>query len=204
MKELQQTLIDLGFKVRLDKDGNEVEEPSDYSLMSISESQKHSELMDNYEQAAEAILLPDSIEMWSKIRTVKDTANGIIGSADEYFNFIQTELKKEMFVNELKKPKGEKCCGGIQSGYPCDCHGELVYNTEDIYHFQQAEEKVLFHGFKRAAKSERDLFASSPNDGMLYFSGSGNIYYSEIEFDSKNLETIHDLQSQVQLYLKIK
>ncbi len=174
--ELQQTLIDLGFKVRLDKDGNEMEKPEVGNYYDTQEPA--SPEVESWCNATEVIKLPDPVEFWKKVSApLNANLYDILDSMNTYIDFIQTPLSKEMFVNEFEKPKGKRCCGGLQSGNNCDCKGQLIADQGDIFQWKEAEEKVLFHGWTKR----------------------------KFEVSNRYAKTIHDLQNNgVQLYLKIK
>ncbi|QHC84956.1 hypothetical protein AS589_09325 [Empedobacter brevis] len=67
---------------------------------------------------------------------------------DNFDNFLEQPLTLGKFVpcdedgNVLEEPKGIKCCGGITND--CDCRGQLQYDSEEVYKYQQAKERVLF------------------------------------------------------------
>ena len=207
--EPQETLIDLGFKVRLDKDGNEVEKPihPTHECSSFCKNCDQFALeIDKYKQATPVIKLPSPVEFWNAIDPkytdgTWGTPTGV-KAMRLYMNFIQTPLTKEMFVNELEKPKGKKCCGGLQSGSDCDCKGELVADQGDVNEWKKSEEKVLFHGWEYShSDSVEFCWGYTFKDYLLNWDFQENKMIDGDEI----VNTIHDLQKQdVQLYLKIK
>ncbi|RUT68668.1 hypothetical protein D0817_20115 [Flavobacterium cupreum] len=69
--------------------------------------------------------------------------------------FVPAKLVNGEWV-VLTEPKGIKCCAGISND--CDCRGDLQYDSEEIYEYQEAKESVLFEGFAFNRDSEDYYF----------------------------------------------
>ena len=133
--ELQQTLIDLGFTVRLDKDGNEVADPSKsmkYIIdddMGLFDNEEFENDIQAYEDATEAIKLPDPVEMWKELSRPSLKFDESYHIYDKYMHFIQTQLTKEMFVNEVEKPKQFE--GALEFGVGKDYDDAIEYQKAE-------------------------------------------------------------------------
>lgn len=114
-----------------------------------------------------------------------------------YASFLKKPLTLGMFVpcdldgNVLEEPKGVKCCGGIMND--CDCRGELQYDPEEVYEYQEAKDRVLFHGFEFVKKK----FINSEYDYL----SNGDIYIFSFW---ENKWQLNDLFKTVECLIKFE
>jgi len=201
LKELQETLIDLGFTVRLDQDGNEVEKPEDYTKYELIEDNKlineigigwsieelaHGidKQCEIYNNATEVIKLPNPVEMWRELSRPSLKFDESYHIYDKYMHFIQTPLTKEMFVNEVQKPL--RIDYKDEDGNYDEAH--WVINNA---HYDEKEKEVLFHGWKILKE----------DGGLLRFVNNENTLVTA-RFKYKSIKYLQSLS--VKLYLKIK
>ena len=99
-----------------------------------------------------------------------------------YNEFLKQPLKKEMFVNEIKKPK-------IAMYQNTDGTNDVFQFDSDFKAWQEAEKKVIFKGYKlinngnTLENGKQDIYVFRDSSMMLKHNG----------VRSTGIKTIHDL-----------